>query len=271
MFNATGQDVHIRVRDVIGGDAEHDVAVVAEDRDPSADRARDRDIGNDLLEAASHPVERLAGTRHVRRDRDDFPLWQRENPPDQPGGQQVRAVAAQGGERLADDRLVARLQGIEFGPDGGQPFHRVVDLHGKIGHGRGNLVPEAALVILRPDGNRDQRRNLVRLQRLAPLHQERTETAADRGQHDIVDRAAEFALDCLDVIQRRPCPGVPSLLADVPAERRRHRGPQGRVKASQAPARRWPPAGWRRRDPPRRRSARAPAVAEAASCPRRRA
>src|SRR6185437_9563074 len=107
MVDAPGQHVQVGVGRVVAGDAERDGAVVAEDGDAGADHARDGNVGDDLLQPPAHPVERLTGTRYVGGDRDDLPLRERERLPDEPGGQRVDGVAAQGDERLADHRLVA--------------------------------------------------------------------------------------------------------------------------------------------------------------------
>ena len=67
--------------------------------------------------------------------------------------------------------------------------------------------------------------------------QERTEAAADGGQDDVVHRAAEDALDRLDILQGRPGPGVTPLLADGPAQRRPGGRPQGGRQLGHGPYR----------------------------------
>src|SRR5947207_12335987 len=101
MLDAAGEYVEIGVGREVAGDPEGDGATVGEDRDPGAERGRDRNVRDDLDEPAAHPVQRLLRAWHVRGDGDDLTLGQAERQPDAPGRERVQAVTAHPDQRLA--------------------------------------------------------------------------------------------------------------------------------------------------------------------------
>src|SRR5215472_2118191 len=224
VLDAAGQHVQVGVRGKVTGDAERDLTAVGKDGDPGPDRRRDRHIRDDLQELAPGTVEQHLGPWHVGGDRDDLPLGQREHEPEPARDQRERSIAAKGDQGLADPLLPARLQVRQLGLDGSEPFHRVGHVHRQLGHQRRYPVLVDALLTRRPERHGHQRRDLVRLRLLAAGEQERTEAAADRGQDDVVDRAAQLLPDRLDLVERGAGPGVTPLLPDLPAQR----GPRDR-------------------------------------------
>ena len=91
-----------------------------------------------------------------------------------------------------------------------------------------DLVAEAALLGLGADGDRHARAQLHARRVETALAQEVRQATRDGGEHDVVDRAAESALDRLELVELRSHDGVAAVGAGGDVEGRRgwrlHRG-----------------------------------------------
>ena len=220
MFDACREQADVVRRVAVAGDAEVDVSVVGEDRDPYPHRAAQRDERESLEHAPSGQVQRMLRSGHVRGDGVQSPL--RDAAPDaasqreQHGGRE----AAERRQPRGRHRLAGGLELLHLRAHSSEALDGVVDADRQLGEHRRDLVVVVPPLVLGAHRHRHERADRALLDVLAAGQQQLAKAAGDRGQHDVVDRSSERLADLLDLDKARPRPVPAPVRADGAVQRR---------------------------------------------------
>ncbi len=216
-----GQGLEVAHGVVVAEQAEPETTVIAHDRDAQRLVVGERDHGIEADHLAPEQVERDLRPGDVRHDEVEEALA-RLKPRGLRHDRRGREVG-QGGQRHGADGLARLLD----------PAHRLGDLrqhrlgvghaHGQRRPHGGDAVAQRAALRVRPDRDRDHGLEHQPVGLHAAAAQEAPERQGDRGEHDVVERAAQGVLDRLEARDLGVDPRVAPVRADRHVEGRRRR------------------------------------------------
>ena len=146
-----------------------------------------------------------------------------------------RGEVRRGRDRLAGLRHVRRLELGHLLVDQLEPLHRVGHLHRQVVEQRRDPVVGNAVAVVVSHRDRHHRADHRAVGVLAAREQQLAVAAADRGEHDVVDRAAERGADRAHVVEARGRVGPRAVRADRALDRQRRRGAEVARRTGRVP------------------------------------